>query len=246
MRPGADAGALSGAPASAGESGTATWADRRAPEGLPEHAGVYWRPRVDDRSLRRTGRLWTLWTTAHTLPFIGAALALVLLKPVTTPVALILLAHAWIIPELYAARGAGVLCPRAPSGQGAERRALLLLGDLIDDPARRLHARTGLVLERGELGEWIVGEAGALLVRPGGRRVNCYCVKATGSDLPSSDRIAHLLLALRCDEPGFVTVANLAFSGACWRLRRRLQTEHRVALRAAAQAAHRQITKLDG
>ena len=61
---------------------------------------------------------------------------------------------------------------------------------------------------------WLVGEAGALLVRPGGRRVNCYCVKATGAELPPSDRIAHLLLALRADEAGFATVANLAFSGA--------------------------------
>ena len=227
---------MSGAPASAGDSGAATWADRPAPEGLPEHAGVYWRPRVDDASLRRIGRLWTVSTVLHTLPFVAAAVLLVLVKPVTTPVALILLAHAWMIPELYAARGAGVLRPRAPSGSGPERRALLLLGDLIDDPARRLHARTGLALERGELGVWIIGEAGALLVRPGGRRVNCYCVKATGSDLPSGDRIAHLLLALRCDERGFVTVANLALSGACWRLRRRLRAEHRDALRAAREA----------
>ena len=44
-------------------------------------------------------------------------------------------------------------------------------------------------------------------------------VKATGSELPSSDRIAHLLLALRTDESGFTTVANLAFSGARWRPR---------------------------
>jgi hypothetical protein len=82
-----------------------------------------------------------------------------------------------------------------------------------------------------------VAEAGAVLIAPGGRRVFCYCVKATGADLPASDRIAHLLLALRCDEYGFVTVANLAFSGAPWRLRRRLSTDHRVALRAAAAAA---------
>ena len=32
--------------------------------------------------------------------------------------------------------------------------------------------------------------------------------------LPTGDRIAHLLLALRADEQGFATVANLAFSGA--------------------------------
>ena len=50
----------------------------------------------------------------------------------------------------------------------------------------------------------------------------CWCVKVPDRDLPSGDRIAHLLLALRTDEAGFATVANLAFSGAPWRLRRRM------------------------
>jgi hypothetical protein len=222
-------------PAPASGPGGVVLEDRQSLDGLPERASVYWRPRVDDASLRRVGRLWTLSIVAHTVPFVVAALVLVLLKPLTAPVALVLLAHAWLIPELYAARGAGVLRPRSPADVPAEQRALLLLGDLIDDPGRRLHACTGLVLQRGELGVWILGEAGAVLVRPGGRRVNCYCVKATGSDLPAADRIAHLLLALRCDERDFVTVANLAFSGACWRLRRRLRSEHREALRAARE-----------
>ena len=93
-----------------------------------------------------------------------------------------------------------------------------------------LHARTGLVLERGAFGVWLVGEAGALLVR--GRRVHCWCVRATDPGLPSSDRIAHLLLALRADEAGFATVANHAFAGARWRVRRRLPKHVRPALRA--------------
>ena len=154
-------------------------ADRPAPEGLPEQARVYWRPRADDASLSRTGWLWTLSTASHTVPFVAAAVLLVLVAPVTTPVALVLLAHAWVVPELYAARGAGVLRLRAPAGADAEQRALLLLGDLI----------------------------------------------------------AHLLLALRCDERGFVTVANLAFSGSCWRLRRRLRGAQLQALAAAREAA---------
>jgi hypothetical protein len=233
----ADSRRLTTSVASAGGAGAEAQAGGPAAEGLPEQARVYWRPRVDVATLSRTERLWTLSTAAHTMPFIAAAVLLGVVAPVTTPVALVLIAHAWIIPELYAARGAGVLRVRAPGGEPAEQRALLLLGDLIDDPARRLHGRTGVVLQRGELGAWIVGEAGALLVRPGGRRVDCYCVKATGSDLPHADRIAHLLLALRCDEYGFVTVANLTFSGACWRLRRRLRTEHRDALLAARAAA---------
>jgi len=204
---------------------------------LPELAAVYWRRRVDQRSLRRTGRLWTLTTVAHTAPFIAAAGLLAALKPVTMPVALVLLAHAWAIPELYAARGAGVLRPRAPAGNGAEEIAAGLLGDLVDHRSRELHARSRVVLERGTLGTWLIGEAGALLVRPGGRRVYCYCVKATGPGLPSSDRIAHLLLALRADECGFATVANVAFSGACWRLRRRLGVPARIALDEALAGA---------
>ncbi len=171
------------------------------------------------------------------MPFVSAALVLTVLAPVTAPVALVLLAHAWIIPELYAARGAGVLRPRPPAGAGPERRALLLLGDLIDDPARRLHEETGLVLERGTLGVWLIGEAGAVLVRRGGRRADCYCVKASGADLPAADRIAHLLLALRCDERDFVTIANLAFSGAVWRVRRRLRAEQRNGLTRAQETA---------
>ena len=80
---------------------------------------------------------------------------------------------------------------------------------------------------------WLLGPAGALLVRPGGRRVQCYCVHATGEPLPRADRIAHLLLALRADEAGFATVANLSFSGARWRVRRCLDAPARTALDAA-------------
>jgi hypothetical protein len=93
------------------------------------------------------------------------------------------------------------------------------------------------VLERGALGVWLVGEAGALLVRPGGRTVLCFCVHPSGDDLPSGDRVAHLLLALREDEAGFATVANLAFAGAAWRVRRRLAPPARPALAAARDAA---------
>ena len=204
---------------------------------LPELAGVYWRPLTSERSLIRTGRLWTLTTAAHTLPLMAAAVGLFLLQPLTVPVGLILLAHAWIIPELYAARGANVLRPRPARESGAERTALGLLGDLVGHGARELHARCGLVSERGRLGVWVIGEAGAVLVRPGGGRVHCYCVRATDPELPAGDRIAHLLLALRTDEAGFATVANLAFSGARWRLRRRLPAYMRDALDAAAAQA---------
>jgi hypothetical protein len=205
-------------------------------EPLPELATVYWRPRVTEESLARSARWWTLTTIGHTVPLVGVAVLLAVLNPITIPVGLVLLAHAWIIPELYAARGANVLRRRAAPASDAEQTALGLLGDLVGHDARELLARTGLALERAELGVWIVGEAGAVLVRPGGRGVFCYCVKATGDGLPPSDRIAHLLLALRADEAGFATVANLAFAGARWRLRRRLRGPGRAALDAAASA----------
>jgi hypothetical protein len=204
---------------------------------LPETAAVHWRPRVGERDLGRRGRLWTLTTAAHTVPFAAAGAVLFALEPLSAPVGAIALAHAWAIPELYAKRGATVVRPRRRARDAPERTALGLLGDLVDHEARELHARTGLVLERGELGVWLVAEAGALLVRPGGRRVYCWCVHAEDASLPSSDRIAHLLLALRTDERGFATVANLAFSGARWRVRRRLPPAMRPALDTAARQA---------
>jgi hypothetical protein len=205
--------------------------------GLPERARVSWRAQVDEASLRRVGRAWTGWTAAHTVPFSAAAVALVWLKPILAPIAVVLVLHAWVLSALYAHRGAGVLRPRTVSDPGPEARALLLLGDLVDDANRTLHAATGLVLAPGRFGIWVVGEAGALLVRPGGHRVNCYCVRATGTDLPHGDRVAHLLLALRCDEADFTTIANVTFSGARWRVRRRLAAEQRPALDAAVAIA---------
>ncbi len=202
---------------------------------LPELASVYWRPRASVRSLRRSGRRWTAVTTAHTVPFVATAIVLGVLSPLTIPVSLILLAHAWVIPELYAARGANVVRPRPPGGAREEQVSIGLLADLLAHDSRELHRATGLALERGELGVWLIGEAGALLVGAGGRRVHCYCVKVAAPELPSGDRIAHLLLALRTDEAGFATLANLAFSGAPWRLRRRLAAPARDALGAAVR-----------
>jgi hypothetical protein len=206
---------------------------------LPELAGVPWRPRASADSIHRRGLIWTAYTIAHVVPFIAAAAVLVALDPIATPVALACFAHAWIIPELYAFRGANVI-RRKPSRHAApERVAQGLLADLLGHAERDLQRDTGLAMERGELGVWLVGEAGALLVTPGGKRVHCFCVTATDAELPPSDRIAHLLLALRTDESGFATVANHAFAGAPWRLRRRLAPEARPALDAAVHAARR-------
>src|SRR3954452_14645004 len=200
---------------------------------LPEPCEGHWRRPTDERRLRTYARASMLTMAAHTTPLILAAAGLFALAPLTFPVGLALLAHAWAIPELYANRGAKVVKPRRRGSEHAEATALGLLGDLVDRAARTTHAQTGLVPERGALGTWLVGEAGALLVRP--RRVHCFCVHVVDPELPSADRIAHLLLALREDEQGFATVANHAFSGARWRVKRRLPRAQRPALAAAGK-----------
>jgi hypothetical protein len=204
---------------------------------LPELAGVPWRPRTTARSLEHRGRIWTLWSLAHTVPFIAVGAFLLALEPWAAPVALAALAHAWIIPELYAARGTNVVRPKGPRHTAPERVAQGLLGDLLGHRERDLQRETGLALERGSLGVWLVGEAGALLVGPAARRVHCYCVRVPDRELPPSDRVAHLLLALRTDEVGFATVANHAFAGAPWRIRRRMESRARPALAAGLDAA---------
>ena len=207
-------------------------------EVLPELAAVHWRPRVDEQRLRRVGLGWTVTTIAHVVPFAGAGVVLIAAEPLAFPVTLASFAHAWIIPELYAARGANVIRSRRFRATAqAERVSVGLLGDLVSHEARELHRETGLVLERGRLGVWLVGATGALLVRPGGKRVLCYCVRVPEQELPAGDRIAHLLLALRSDEAGFATVANCAFSGARWRVRRRMAAAMRPALDRAGAVA---------
>jgi hypothetical protein len=206
-------------------------------EALPELASVPWRQRTDARWLRRWGRIWHGWTLLYTVPFIAAAAGMLALEPLAAPVALVALAHAWIIPELYAFRGASVVRPKGARNAAAEPVAQGLLGDLLGHEERELQRRTALALQRGELGVWLVGEAGALLVSRDARRVHCFCVRATDPELPPSDRVAHLLLALRVDEEGFATVANHAFAGAPWRVRRRLPAQMRPALDVARAAA---------
>jgi hypothetical protein len=172
---------------------------------------------------------------------------LLLLSPWSLPVALGCFAHAWIVPWLQARRGARSVVPlggerSAVRGrerdQTAEGVALGLLGDLVGHRERELLRRCGVAMHRGALGVWLVGERGALMVRPGGRRIDCWCVRvAEAGDLPAADRVAHLLLALREDEPGFAMVANLGFSGASWRVRRGLPGWVRPALDAARRRA---------
>ena len=138
---------------------------------------------------------------------------------------------------------AAVRPERAAAARGdaedeAHAVALGLLGDLLGHRERELMAATGLAPQRGRLGVWLLGEKGALLVRPGGRRVDSWCVRiANPEGLPAGDRVAHLLLALREDEVGFCTVANMDFSGAAWRVRRHLGERARPALDEARGVA---------
>ena len=214
---------------------------------LAEAAALWWRKETSERTLRRDGRRWTAWTAWIVIAFATPGIVLVLLSPLTIPVALGCFAHAWLVPRLQARRGARSVVPlgdeRAASRHdggdpGADGVALGLLADLLGHGERELMASSGLALERGELGTWLVGERGALLVRPGGRRVDCWCVRVADQDgLPPGDRVAHLLLALREDERGFAKVANLGFSGAAWRVRRGLPVRSRAALDAARRLA---------
>lgn len=209
------------------------------PPALPERADVHWRPLVDERRLRRLQLLWLATTAAHVVPFVGVAALLLWLEPLTLPVALMSLAHAWVIPMLYAQRGANVVKRRTQRATpAAQATALGLLGDLLGHDARELATRTGLVCEPGRLGTWLVGPHGALLVRRRGSVVHCFCVRVPDPELPDGDRIAHLVLALRSDEQGFATVANQAFAGRPGRIRSRLDRRQRPAL-ARAVAAER-------
>ena len=221
-------------------------AEGRAP-GLGEAARLSWRPDASAETVRRDGRRWTGWTAWIVVVFCAPAALLLAIEPLTFPVAAICLAHAWAIPWLQARRGARQVVPlgserSAASAVGgerpAERVALGLLGDLVGHAERDLLAATGLALERGSLGVWLVGEQGAFLVRSKGRRIDCWCVRVgETAELPAGDRVAHLLLALREDELGFAKVANLGFSGARWRVRGQLAARSRPALDEARRLA---------
>ncbi len=219
----------------------ATPATHPAPGRLREAEALWWRRELTAASLRREERRWSLWTAWIVLVFVAPGVLLLYLEPLTAPVAAICFAHAWFVPWVQARRGADQVVPLGGADGSAsvpERVALGLLGDLVGHRERELLAASGLVLERGRLGVWLIGERGALLIRPGGRRVDCWCVRvAEASELPPGDLAAHLLLGLREDELGFGKVANLSFSGACWRVRRRLGPGARSALDAARELA---------
>ena len=197
-----------------------------------------WRKRASERSLSREGRIWTLWSVGVVITFGLPAALLVWIEPLAAPVSAIFLGHGVAVLHLQARRGARGVKPLGEPRADADAIALGLLGDLVGHDARELLADAGLALQRGRLGAWLVGQEGAILVRPGGHRVHCFCVRVgEAEDLPAGDRVAHLLLALREDEQGFATVANRNFSGAAWRLRWELPKRTRLALSRARSAS---------
>ena len=214
--------------------------------GLSEAARLHWREDASEAKLRRDERRWTAWTAWIVVVFCAPGVLLIAIEPWTFPAAAICFAHAWAIPWIQARRGALQVVPigsersAARNDQRDERAegvALGLLGDLVGHTERDLLGDAGLALQQGRLGAWLVGEQGAFLLRRGGDRVDCWCVRVGEMDgLPAGDRVAHLLLALREDELGFAKVANLGFSGAPWRVRRHLEPRSRPALDAAGRA----------
>ena len=175
--------------------------------------------------------MWTVWVVAL---FSAPGVALLWIEPLTFPVALLCFAHAWTVPWLQARRGARATVALGSKRSIASRRgetgpgqvALGLLADLVGKDGIDFLKVTGFASYGGKFGFWLVGEQGAILVRDGvlGKRVFAWCVRVSDADgLPAADRVAHLLLALREDEEGFATVANLNFSGAGWRLRQHLR-----------------------
>ena len=131
--------------------------------------------------------------------------------------------------------------PRWPFEVGERQWALGVIQTRVSLRGhRRAEGLEHLALSPGRIGttgEWLVGQEGAILVRPG-HRVHCFCVRVgEAGDLPPADRVAHLVLALREDEQGFATVANRNFSGATWRLKPQLPAGARPALKRARDLA---------
>ena len=165
---------------------------------------------------RKGGRIWTLWSVGVVLTFGLPAALLVWIRPLAFPVSAIFLGHGIAVLHLQARRGARGVKPIGPA-EDPPSAALGLLGDLMAHEHRDLVGQTRLALEHGRLGTWLVGQEGAVLVRPGGRRVHCFCVRVgEAGDLPARPG-GSPVLALREDEEGFATVANRDFSGSAWR-----------------------------
>src|SRR4051812_33457366 len=138
---------------------------------LAEAAAMPWRRRTSEQSLRREGRIWTLWSIGILVTFGLPAALLIWIEPLAAPVSAIFLGHGLAVLHLQARRGARGVKPLTNASGPAEATALGLVGDLVGHDARDLLGQTGLASQPGRLGSWLVGQEGAILVRPGGHRV---------------------------------------------------------------------------
>ena len=183
---------------------------------LAEAAAMPWRRRASERSLGREGRIWTLWSVGILVTFGLPAALLIWIQPLAFPVSAIFLGHGVAVLHLQARRGARGVKPIGAAASPADRAALGLLGDLVGHDARGLLHETGLTLQRGRLGSWLVGQEGAILVRIGCTVSACgwarpgICRRATGWRICCS-RCAKT----RRDSRRSPTGTSLAPPGAC-------------------------------
>ena len=174
-----------------------------AGQALPELASVPWRPRTDARWLRRRERSGTpgrCSTRCRSWP------------PASGCSGSSRWPRRWrwwrsrtpgSSPSCTRPAAPSVVRPKGPRNEDAEPVAQGLLGDLLGPHERELQ-RAHRPGARARAAGRVAGRARRARCwwRPGGRRVHCFCVRATDPELPPSDRVAHLLLALRVDEVG--------------------------------------------
>ena len=72
---------------------------------LAESAAMPWRRRASERSLRREGRIWTLWSIGVVLTFGLPAALLVWIEPLAAPAAAIFFGHGIAVLHVQARRG---------------------------------------------------------------------------------------------------------------------------------------------
>ena len=129
----------------------------------------------------------------------------------------------------------------APGADASRARLARPVGDLVR-PRRARPARAPPGSSPSPAGSAVARGRGRRAAPSAGAASPCWCVRRAtdpeGARLPSGDRVrASAAPRLRSDEEGFATVANLAFSDARWRVRRRLPKRQRAALDAVGRSA---------
>src|SRR6476659_4844419 len=95
-----------------------------------------WRRRTSERTLRREGRIWTLWSVGIVVTFGLPAALLIWIQPLAFPVSAIFLGHGIAVLHLQARRGARGVKPIGDAVTPSDRTAMGLLGDLVGHDER--------------------------------------------------------------------------------------------------------------